>query len=162
MNKKVRESYVRGRLLTTHHARERLSQSEFNIDQMASIAVIEGQKCSTELMIPSIHISKEITTNDISINFSNTNNLISTKEFTVTQEQECLPTCASSSAAIPNDAQKNASIQYKDNMFSTKKNRTLTIHNIEKEHLKPLSKYDRNMMIFNWLDGMSTFDEFKN
>lgn len=31
------------------------------------------------------------------------------------------------------------------------RNFPLTIHDVERERGKPLSKYERNMMIFNWL-----------
>lgn len=61
VNKKVRESYIRSRLLTTNHAIERLSQSEFNLDQLASVATTSIpiiETCSgpgpTELIVPSV------------------------------------------------------------------------------------------------------------
>lgn len=34
---------------------------------------------------------------------------------------------------------------------SSNKNLPLTIHDVERDRGKPLSKYERNMMIFNWL-----------
>lgn len=39
---------------------------------------------------------------------------------------------------------------------SSNKNLPLTVTDVERERGKPLSKYDRNMMIFNWLH---TLDE---
>lgn len=34
------------------------------------------------------------------------------------------------------------------------KNLPLTIRDVERERGKPLSKYERNMMIFNWLHSL--------
>lgn len=37
------------------------------------------------------------------------------------------------------------------NQHGSNKNLPLTVTDVERERGKPLSKYDRNMMIFNWL-----------
>lgn len=39
----------------------------------------------------------------------------------------------------------------KPKSLSTSKNFPLTLRDVERERGKPLSKYERNMMIFNWL-----------
>jgi hypothetical protein len=42
LNKRVRQCYIRRRLLTTYKALERLSQSQFNLDQIAAVAEAAG------------------------------------------------------------------------------------------------------------------------
>ncbi|XP_050293582.1 uncharacterized protein LOC126734101 isoform X2 [Anthonomus grandis grandis] len=94
VNKKVRQNYIRRRLLTTYKALERLSQSP------------------TRLTVPgsSPTPSKSPTTS------------------------------SSTNAAMLRAAKSRAG-----------KNLPLTIRDVERERGKPLSKYERNMMIFNWL-----------
>lgn len=43
VNKKVRETYIRSRICRAYSAIERLSQSEFNLDQLASVATTSIQ-----------------------------------------------------------------------------------------------------------------------
>lgn len=123
VNKNIRENYIRSRLLTTHRAIERLSQSEFNLDQL-TIAVSEGPG-PTELVIPEQYMSKPIQT-----------------EFDDTVMQ--LDTTASPCS----QRTKYRSIS------ATNMSRNITIQDIEKERGRPLSKYDRNYMIFNWLHSL--------
>ncbi|KAJ9598047.1 hypothetical protein L9F63_026848, partial [Diploptera punctata] len=100
VNKKVRQNYIRRRLLTTYKALERLSQSEFNLDRL------------------------EVTAATAAATVNNTNNL---------------PGGATTTVA-------SVSVKQRAN-----KNLPLTIRDVERERGKPLSKYERNMMIFNWL-----------
>ena len=95
VNKRVRQHYIRRRLLTTYKALERLSQSQFNLDQIAAVALTSNEHVEGSL-------SEELKSQNPSLN-----------------------------AALL----KNA----------------LTINDVEREQGRPLSKYDRNMMIFNWL-----------
>ena len=44
LNKRVRQCYIRRRLLTTYKALERLSQSQFNLDQIAAVAEAAGNQ----------------------------------------------------------------------------------------------------------------------
>ncbi|XP_060527416.1 uncharacterized protein LOC132702654 [Cylas formicarius] len=122
VNKKVRQNYIRRRLLTTYKALERLSQSEFNLDRLevapstarASIEPPQATMCPgpTRLSVPgsSPTPSKSPTTS------------------------------SSTNAAMLRAAKQRAG-----------KNLPLTIMDVERERGKPLSKYERNMMIFNWL-----------
>ena len=95
VNKRVRQHYIRRRLLTTYKALERLSQSQFNLDQIAAVALTSNEHVEGLL-------SEELKSQNPSLN-----------------------------AALL----KNA----------------LTINDVEREQGRPLSKYERNMMIFNWL-----------
>lgn len=135
VNKKVRENYIRSRLLTTYRAIERLSQSEFNLDQLASVAVtsapgpIAEGPGPTELVVPIICTPKLEPTIEPRINEDKADSI----------------------------KRKNVLLTAKVNL-----NPNLTIHDIEEDRGKPLSKYDRNMMIFNWLhslDETATLEE---
>lgn len=134
MNKKVRQNYIRRRLLTTYRALDRLSQSEFNLDRLEAVAASYYKGPGpTELIVPST-VAKT----------TNNNNNTSTA---TSNEQTQLP-------SKKQQQQINADIIKKKISLNMTKN--LTIQDIEKERGKPLSKYDRNMMIFNWLH---TLDE---
>lgn len=137
MNKKVRQNYIRRRLLTTYRALDRLSQSEFNLDRLeAAAASYYRGPGPTELIVPSTVIK---TTN-------NNTSTVHPTESTDTSTEQTLPNAKKQ--------QINAEIIKKKISLNMTKN--LTIQDIEKERGKPLSKYDRNMMIFNWLH---TLDE---
>ncbi|CAH2101462.1 unnamed protein product [Euphydryas editha] len=95
-NKKVRQNYIKRRLLTTYRALERMSQSEFNLDKLeaaASVAVNYGPGPTT--------------------------------------------------LAVPT---KNTKYVHPEAV-----NLALTAADLERERGRPLSKYERNMIIFNWL-----------
>ncbi|XP_031848105.1 uncharacterized protein LOC116433774 [Nomia melanderi] len=107
VNKKVRQNYIRRRLLTTYRALERLSQSEFNLDQLEA-AASAAQTSSSTLLVPGASAITGIA-------------LLGRKE----------------------------------------QNHALTIKDVERERGNQLSKYERNMMIFNWLhtlDDTATVD----
>ncbi|OAD55879.1 hypothetical protein WN48_04173 [Eufriesea mexicana] len=98
VNKKVRQNYIRRRLLTTYRALERLSQSEFNLDQLEVVASAAQTTSGTTLLVPG----------------------------------------AADTAGSSLLGQKE-------------RNHALTIKEVERERGNQLSKYERNMMIFNWL-----------
>ncbi|XP_039282105.1 uncharacterized protein LOC111056475 [Nilaparvata lugens] len=110
VNKKVRQNYIRRRLMTTYKALERLSQSEFNLDRLevaaAAAAVPQPQGVQVHLRVPGAAAP---------------------------------PTAAVAAATLLRVVATNTN------------NLPLTITDVERERGKPLSKYDRNMMIFNWL-----------
>ncbi|XP_015597146.1 uncharacterized protein LOC107268663 [Cephus cinctus] len=98
VNKKVRQNYIRRRLLTTYRALERLSQSEFNLDRLEAAASAAQTSPGTTLAVPGAP-----------------------------------PTSGSSVSGRKG------------------RNLPLTVRDVERERGKQLSKYERNMMIFNWL-----------
>ncbi|EZA51628.1 hypothetical protein DMN91_004345 [Ooceraea biroi] len=99
VNKKVRQNYIRRRLLTTYRALERLSQSEFNLDQLEAAATAAQTSHGATLLVPG--------------------------------------TAAGVAGA--------SFIGRKE------RNHALTVRDVERERGNQLSKYERNMMIFNWL-----------
>ncbi|XP_059044825.1 uncharacterized protein LOC131840664 [Achroia grisella] len=103
-NRKVRQNYIKRRLLTTYRALERMSQSEFNLDRLEQAAAsasgaATGGPPRTTLAVPPPH-----------------------------------------ARYVHPEAAHLA----------------LTAADLERERGRPLSKYERNMMIFNWLH---TLDE---
>ncbi|KAK9871345.1 hypothetical protein WA026_011611 [Henosepilachna vigintioctopunctata] len=124
VNKKVRQHYIRRRLLTTYKALERLSQSEFNLDRIEVAPSTAAASIATTDCSQSVHAG-------------------SSSRLTVPGASPILkpPTPTNSTdAAMLRIAKQKAS-----------KNLPLTIRDVERERGKPLSKYERNMMVFNWL-----------
>ncbi|XP_023216964.1 uncharacterized protein [Centruroides vittatus] len=111
VNKKVRQLYIKRRVLSTYKALERLTQSQLSLDS-ASHPTLPN--------VPQVQISTELDT------------------------------------SIRNEVDI-ASIGFKGNA----KTLTLTVKDIERQRGKPLSKYQRNMMIFNWLQSLdeNAFDK---
>lgn len=167
VNKKVRQNYIRRRLLTTYRAIERLSQSEFNLDQLEAAAVaatVNAGPGPTELAVP---IMKPLEKPSVSCAEPKDVPTVAIDETPTLANKEVveIPTVADAPPTISVTKPKNIPVicpQLK-NKISMNINRNLTIHDIEKERGRPLSKYDRNMMIFNWLhslDETSTVEEY--
>lgn len=104
VNKRVRQQYIRRRLLTTYKALERLSLSQFNLDQIASVALTQSEEAGG-----------------------------GGGGGGGESDESTGPNCGLNAALT-----KNA----------------ITISDVEREQGRPLSKYDRNMMIFNWLHNL--------
>ena len=113
LNKRVRQCYIRRRLLTTYKALERLSQSQFNLDQIAAVAEAAGQ---VDLAQSSEQSQQQP--------FGSGEETLSAK-------------AGSGGNSSPLDATWIKS--------------ALTLNDVERDQGRPLSKYMRNMMIFNWL-----------
>ena len=113
LNKRVRQCYIRRRLLTTYKALERLSQSQFNLDQIAAVAEAAGGQADLVALLPE---QQQIQSDD--------------------------PSSPSKAvgASSPLDATWIKS--------------ALTLNDVERDQGRPLSKYMRNMMIFNWLHSL--------
>ncbi|CAH1981958.1 unnamed protein product [Acanthoscelides obtectus] len=125
VNKKVRQNYIRRRLLTTYKALERLSQSEFNLDRL-EIASASVTSAANEA--------------------SQDNSSIVPSRLTVPGSS---PTPSKSPTGTSSTSSNQAVVRSSKQRGG--KNLPLTIRDVERERGKPLSKYERNMMIFNWL-----------
>ncbi|KXJ69842.1 hypothetical protein RP20_CCG025642 [Aedes albopictus] len=137
VNKKIRQNYIRRRLYNTYRAIERLSQSEFNLDRLEAAAFAANNFSNpgpTELVVPTTHASASPVG-------GKSVNLDSSPLATGSVSPSATPVLV---AAQP--AKKSSSSSSKS---SAKKN--LTFLDIESERGKPLSKYERHMLIFNWL-----------
>lgn len=124
VNKKVRQNYIRRRLLTTYKALERLSQSEFNLDRLEVAPAAATASVNTECQNAPL----------------NSGPIRLTVPGSSPSAKPNPPPPNSTNAAVLRAAKQRAS-----------KNLPLTIRDVERERGKPLSKYERNMMIFNWL-----------
>lgn len=191
VNKKVRQNYIRSRLLTTYRAIERLSQSEFNLDQLEAAAVAATVNLKgpgpTELFVPNVKTFGNDKAPELSANAPETivEDEVGAALANVTDMSQSINVVMSTgndenadneptsiSVPIPSAiiAGKSSTVPISDPAVPQLKkqitinfNRNLTIHDIEKERGRPLSKYDRNMMIFNWLhslDETSAVEEY--
>ncbi|XP_055533416.1 uncharacterized protein LOC129723306 isoform X1 [Wyeomyia smithii] len=133
VNKKIRQNYIRRRLYTTYRAIERLSQSEFNLDRLEAAAFAANNFSNpgpTELVVPTTHASASpIGGKSANIDVS--------------------PVATSSASPSPDPSAALHSKKSTSKSHHAKKN--LTFLDIESERGKPLSKYERHMLIFNWL-----------
>lgn len=128
VNKKVRQNYIKRRLLTTYKALERLSQSEFNLDRL------EVAPATAAASLPSTDCSQ-------SIIISTPNSCVA--RLTVPGASPVLK------PSTPTNSADAAMLRLAKQRASQKL--PLTIRDVERERGKPLSKYERNMMVFNWL-----------
>ncbi|KAL7287293.1 hypothetical protein TKK_0018419 [Trichogramma kaykai] len=101
VNKKIRQNYIKRRLLTTYRALERLSQSEFNLDKLE----VTASGAASALGLP--------------------------------------PKIGSNVGALTGIGGGGGG--------GREHEQALTVKDIERERGRQLSKYERNMLIFNWL-----------
>lgn len=108
VNKKVRQMYIRRRLLSTYKALERLTKSELNLS---------GQQRDD---LPQVHVTSEL--------------------------NRCI-----------RDELDLSSLGFR----GANRTLSLTVKDVERDRGKPLTKFERNMMIFNWLQSLdeNTFEQ---
>lgn len=146
INKKVRKNYIRRKILMTYRALERMSQSEFNLDRLVAAAneqLEEKQRHKkrgvspgpTELVVPSL--TKLVVTEE--------------EDKKEVEETSAIEQKASSSTALTVTEQPYPQRSLK---LSHGLNKNMTMCDIELERGRSLSKYERNMMIFNWLHSL--------
>lgn len=101
---------------------ERLSQSEFNLDRLEVAPSTAAASMNTECQAAGSSGASHLT----------------------------VPGSAPASKPVPAVNSTNAAVLRVVKQRASK-NLPLTIRDVERERGKPLSKYERNMMIFNWL-----------
>ena len=136
VNKRIRQTYLKKRLLTTYKALDRMTQMGFNLEKLKDV-VNEGELAAHPELISLFTTNASSTKKEAtaaSIVASNISQLgvTSTNATQVTQ-----PTTTDKKPKRSTD-------------------KTLSCKEIERDRGKPLSKYDRNVMIFDWLH---TLDE---
>ncbi|GFY49648.1 uncharacterized protein TNIN_386491 [Trichonephila inaurata madagascariensis] len=138
INKKVRQMYIRRRLESTYKALERLTRSELSLD-LPSIAV----------PVPTASTSGAACSLDDSSNHADGASGVRTPlpQFHISTEL---------GRSIRHELQISAV-----GFHGVNKTLSLTVKDIERDKGKPLSKYERNMMIFNWLQSLdeNAFDQ---
>jgi len=134
VNKKMRQLYIRKRLLVAYKALERMTQSDFDLEKLPVVVSMN--------MLSS---SCPGGTGDLTATGAATGNVTT-----------------STTTNVPNPASGTSS---KGDLESFKlpgkrspnpKDMPLTLKDVERERGRPLSKFERNMMIFTWLH---TLDE---
>ncbi|XP_042205303.1 uncharacterized protein LOC121854674 isoform X2 [Homarus americanus] len=121
VNKKVRQNYIKRRLVTTYKALQRFSQSE--VDLEAGGVGTGGVKIDgggVTLVVP----PRQQAAQDV---------------FRIIKKEVELPVTAPPTAHVASAHNKNLS---------------LTARDVERDRGRPLTKYERNMMIFNWLQTL--------
>ena len=143
VNKRIRQSYLRKRLLTSYKALERMSVSGVNIEKLQELFDETG-KISPELarLFPLAGVNdgyiKPTTQMPASKTQTGNKNRLSSND----SSQTTLSSMISDGI--------NVHRQRKDS------NNTCSPREVERDRGKPLSKYERNVMIFDWLH---TLDE---
>ena len=144
VNKRIRQSYLRKRLLTSYKAIERMSVSGINIEKLQDLIDETGKitpefarlfPARTEVNDGHVKPTTPLPTNKVQ---TGTKNRHSSNE----SSQTTLSSMVSDGT--------NVTKQRKDS------NNTLSPREVERDRGKPLSKYERNVMIFDWLH---TLDE---
>ena len=146
VNKRIRQSYLRKRLLTSYKALERMSASGINIEKLQEL-IDETGKISPELarLFPLQAEGKEghakpthpLPANKLQPGLQNRQSSNDSSQTTL-------------SSMVSTDGNTTITKTKKDN------NNTLSPREVERDRGKPLSKYERNVMIFDWLH---TLDE---
>ena len=143
VNKRIRQSYLRKRLLTSYKALERMSLSGLNIEKLQDL-IDETGKLSPEFarLVP---LRPDVVSGEIKISSSPLpNNKIQPglKNYRSSNDssQTTLSSVVSDCTVIRQRRDSN----------------TISSREIERDRGKPLSKYERNVMIFDWLH---TLDE---
>lgn len=153
INKKVRKNYIRRKIMMTYRALERMSQSDFNLDRLVAAANeqlnektrIKKRGVSpgpTELVVPNLNapiLTEEEDDNEI------------VKDGLSVDSEKPSTSCT---PAIPVSTTEPADQPRPQLKLPHGFNKNMTMCDIELERGRSLSKYERNMMIFNWLHSL--------
>ena len=147
VNKRIRQSYLRKRLLTSYKALERMSASGINIEKLQEL-IDETGKISPELarLFP---LQAEGNKN------------CQEKPMTPLPANKLQPGLQNLQSSNDSSQTTLSSMVSTDGTTTITKNKkdsnnTLSPREVERDRGKPLSKYERNVMIFDWLH---TLDE---
>ena len=147
VNKRIRQSYLRKRLLTSYKALERMSASGINIEKLQEL-IDETGKISPELarLFP---LQAEGNKN------------CQEKPMTTLPANKLQPGLQNLQSSNDSSQTTLSSMVSTDGTTTITKNKkesnnTLSPREVERDRGKPLSKYERNVMIFDWLH---TLDE---
>lgn len=145
INKKARQAYIRKRLLSTYRLLERLSKSSHSLD-----AIVKGD-LGTVSPSWSAFSGKSNQPGNASQNFSPPQSTASSSK------GPCLSSTGMPISPVRVTNPSSSSSRNTDRLdLSILQNdlSSLTARDIEIQKGKPLSKYQRNMLIFNWLQDV--------
>lgn len=160
INKKVRKNYIRRKIMMTYRALERMSQSEFNLDRLVAAAneQLEEKKRikkrgaspgPTELVVPNL--------NALVVTEEEQQKKTDEKEPDKTSAIEPAASSSGGGGATMNIGEPTADQQVhlpRSMKLGHGLTKNMTMCDIELERGRSLSKYERNMMIFNWLHSL--------
>lgn len=128
VNKKVRQNYIRGRVLSTYRVLQRLTHNPSPSTSLSNVTISNPAAPATTKNNPTVTFTPNSTT------------------------------CKDQLTKILN----NAPIDFSTFNLMQNRPKPLSLKDVEKDKGKPLTKYDRNMMIFSWLQNLdeSSFDQF--
>nr|XP_018913480.1 PREDICTED: uncharacterized protein LOC109041550 [Bemisia tabaci] len=140
VNKKVRQNYIRRKLLTTYKALERFSLSKCNLDTLG-VAAAAAQAATAARAKKGAETPTATSTPSQGTSFL------------------AVPGAAGGGGGGGGGAPRSHSQSGLNTLLkAVNKSKTLTVGDVERERGKPLSKYDRNIMIFNWLHQLEPED----
>ena len=160
VNKRIRQTYLKKRLLTTYKALERMTQMGFDLEKLKDV-VNEGELSShpelvnllSSTAITSQPHKKEAIASAV-VGAENISQLgVSASGLKTLKSGKNCAIKASEPASAAASASASAA--------ASKVDQSLSCKDIERDRGKPLSKYDRNVMIFDWLhtlDETATID----
>lgn len=119
VNKKVRQMYIRKRLISTYKAMGRITRSDLNISELNKS--ISPQISIGLKLIPQVQIQNTPSSKPLCLSFD--------------LDNLCFKTLSDSIS--------------------------LSVKDIERDKGKPLTKYERNFMIFNWLQNIEEVDSLE-
>lgn len=160
INKKVRKNYIRRKILMTYRALERMSQSEFNLDRLVAAANEQLEEKQHQQQQPR-HKKRGVSPGPTELVVPNLSQLVVAEENEEgdKKQQQAVDEGASTSAIEGKPSTSATGNEPLGSVVDTPRsvklghglNKNMTMCDIELERGRSLSKYERNMMIFNWL-----------
>lgn len=166
----VRQNYIRRRLLMTYKALERLSQSEFNLDRLEAAASASSAAASSPT--PGMGPGSSVASRGGSMSGSQQGGPASCS---APGGGSATPSLLTVPGAPP-PSRLSGTLSPTSTVMRVVKQRDgglaqglaqglgqgrafpLTVRDVERSQGRPLSRYDRNMMIFNWLHTLDDTD----
>ncbi|KAG8202066.1 hypothetical protein JTE90_010430 [Oedothorax gibbosus] len=160
INKKVRQMYIRRRLESTYKALERLTRSELSLD-LPSIAVpVPTSSVAGASVSGATASASEVTASACGATAS-----LSEATASGGESSGCVASASDAAVSrqplpqfyISNELGRTIRHELQISavgFHGTNKTLSLTVKDVERDKGKPLSKYERNMMIFNWLQSL--------
>ena len=142
VNKRIRQTYLKKRLLTTYKALDRMTQMGFNLEKLKDV-VNEGELAAHPELVSLFTSSTSTTKKEAAASATASIVASNISQLGVTSTNAPSVTTAAAATADKKHNRRNT-------------DKTLSCKEIERDRGKPLSKYDRNVMIFDWLH---TLDE---
>ncbi|RWS08057.1 hypothetical protein B4U79_15920 [Dinothrombium tinctorium] len=168
VNKKVRQLYIKRRLLSTYRALERLSRSQLDLSNVVKgdldllVTSSLGNKLKAGAIESAIFVGNQAPAvqecNDPMVSSTTTATTPTLPQLQVTAgDQLNANELVVRSSKRNNKGSNRLSYPLDLNQFQTDL-ASLSIRDVDLQKGKPLTKYERNIMIFNWLQNLDQSD----